>query len=75
MASTTFGKQLGVDSTVATPAGAGGGDENFLHGSSLQKALARLDRMSSAPGTAQIETDMAAAPGRKFQEIFDISRY
>ena len=40
MASTTFGKQLGVDSTVATPGGARGGGEHFLHGSSSQKALA-----------------------------------
>ena len=40
MASTAFGKQMGVDSTVATPARAGGGGENFLLGSSLQKALA-----------------------------------
>ena len=40
MASTKFGKQLGVDSKVATPAGEGGGGETSILEPSLQKALA-----------------------------------
>ena len=40
MESTTFRKQMGVDPTVATPAGTGGGGESFILEQPLQKALA-----------------------------------